>query len=160
MSIKELWPLGGLLVAALAFGGCHSGGTVTGPKDAQVYDLALDLPPGCPPASGNEKGVGIICTKGGGECTKPGVPGGLLCTCDPAFGLQLNGVPCVCTIAGPNLSATVSDPCSAAANGKPAGFCGTDATCCPYMTVGYYCSPNICLPGGSCINFTAADSGT
>jgi hypothetical protein len=155
MSIKELWMFAGLLVVAFAFGGCHSGGTVTGPKDAQVYDLAIDLPPGCPPASGNENGVGIVCTKGGGECTKP-----LICTCDPAFGLQLNGVPCVCTLAGINTSATVKDPCSAAANGKPAGFCGTDSTCCPYMTIGYYCSPNVCLPGGSCINFTAADAGS
>src|SRR5581483_10215758 len=146
MRIEQLCGVGGLLVA-LAFGGCHSGGTVTPPKDAQVYDLALDLPSGCPPASGNDKGVGIACTKGGGECTKP-----LLCTCDAAFGLQLNGVPCICTLAGPNLSSTVKDPCSAAANSMPAGFCGTDATCCPYMTIGYYCSPNICLPGGSCIN--------
>src|SRR3954452_23808574 len=117
MNIKQLGTLGGLLVAALALGGCHSGGTVTGPKDAQVYDFALDLPPGCPPASGNENGVGIACTKGGGQCTKP-----LICTCDPDFGVQLNGVPCVCTIAGINTSASVTDPCIAAANGRPAGF--------------------------------------
>ena len=93
MGIKELWTLGGLLVVALAFGGCHSGGTVTGRKDAQVYDLALNLPPGCPPASGNENGVGItLHRRAAASAPKP-----LLCTCDPAFGLQLNGVPCICT---------------------------------------------------------------
>lgn len=147
------------LAAALAGAGCHSGATVTGLQDAQVYDLKLDLPPGCPPSSGNEKGVGIACTKGGNECKAPGVPSGLLCTCDAAFGLQLNGVPCVCTIAGLNTSATNTDPCSTGANGQPAGFCGSDATCCPYMTVGYYCSPNACLPGGACIDFTPPPGG-
>jgi hypothetical protein len=159
MRTKQLKALGGLLAAALALGGCHSGGTVTRPTDAHVYDLALDLPPGCPPASGNANGVGIVCTKGGNECKQPGVPSGLLCTCDQAFGLQLNGVPCICTIAGINTSASVTDPCSAAANGKPADFCGADATCCPYLTVGYYCSPNVCLPGGSCIVFTPINGG-
>ncbi len=160
MRTKDLTSLGAALTIALVMAGCHSSSTVTPPRDAQVFDLSLDLPEGCPPATGNEKGVGIACTKGGGECTKSGVPGGLLCTCDQAFGLQLNGVPCVCTIAGISLSSSTTDPCSAQANGKPAGFCGTNATCCPYMTQGYYCSPNACLPGGACIDFTSADGGT
>jgi hypothetical protein len=157
MTLRELLPLrlSLLLAVATAFGaGCHSGATITPPTDAHVYDLSLDLPPGCPPASGNENGVGISCTKGGNECKSP-----LLCTCDQAFGLQLNGVPCICTIAGINQSASVTDPCSAAANGKPANFCGSDAVCCPYLTVGYYCSPNVCLPGGSCIQFTPLNPG-
>ena len=121
-----------------------------------MLDLAVDLPPGCPPPTPNEKGVGIPCTRGGGQCTKPGVPGGLLCTCDPLPILKvvLNGVPCVCTIGAPNLT-TNPDPCAAS---TPS--CGSNATCCNYMGTAYYCSPNVCLPGGSCINFTAADAGT
>jgi hypothetical protein len=143
------------LLALLALGACSSGSSSGGQHDAAVYDLALDLPPGCPPTTGNEKGVGLPCTKGGGECTKPGVPGGLLCTCDPTFGLQLNGVPCVCTLAGANLSTAVTDPCGA----KPATLCGSNATCCNYMAEGYFCSPDVCLPGGACIDFTPADAG-
>jgi len=154
MRIKELFAFG-LGLAALAAAGCHAGATVTQPTDAHVFDLELDLPAGCPPGTANENGVGIPCTKGGGQCSSKG----LLCTCDQAFGLLLNGVPCICTIAGINTSSTATDPCSAQANGKPAGFCGSNATCCPYMTVGYYCSPNVCLPGGACINFTPPDAG-
>ncbi len=154
MPSQKLWVLG-LGFAALVAVGCHSGGTVSLPQDAHVYDLQLDLPPGCPPASPNENGVGIPCTKGGGQCNSKG----LLCTCDQAFGLQLNGVPCICTIAGINTSSTATDPCSPQASGKAAGFCGTDATCCPYMTAGYYCSPNVCLPGGSCIQFMPVNPG-
>src|SRR5437868_6943952 len=64
--------------------GCHPGSSAPPPpKDAAVFDFALDLPPGCPPATPNEKGVGIPCTRGGGECSKSGVPKGLLCTCEP-----------------------------------------------------------------------------
>jgi hypothetical protein len=144
----------GFTLAAL---GCHPGSSAPPPpKDAAVFDFALDLPPGCPPAAQNDKGVGIPCTRGGGECSKAGVPKGLLCTCDPLpiIGAYLNGVPCICTIGGPNLT-TNPDPC--AANNVA---CGSDATCCPYNTVGFFCSPNVCLPGGACIDFTPPDAGS
>ena len=72
------------------------------PKDAAVFDVSIELPDGCPPVQPNEKGVGIPCTMGGGQCTASGVPSGLRCTCDPYFGIQLYGVPCVCTIVGLN----------------------------------------------------------
>jgi hypothetical protein len=153
MRFPSFWHLGlTLLVAAAACSyGSSNGG---GPHDAAVFDLSLDLPPGCPPTTGNEKGIGIPCTMGGHECTKAGVPGGLICTCDQAFGLQLNGVPCVCTLAGANLSTTVTDPCSA----QSSTLCGSNATCCNYTTLGYYCSPNVCLPGGACIDFSPPDA--
>jgi hypothetical protein len=147
---------------ALAIGGCHSGSSAPPPpQDAAVFDLAIDLPVGCPPPAANEKGVGIPCTRGGGQCTKAGMPSGLLCTCDPLplLNVVLSGVPCVCTIGGPNVSASAPDPCSQAGSGRPSGFCGSDATCCPYRTTAYYCSPNVCLPGGACINFTPPDAG-
>jgi hypothetical protein len=141
----------------LAAAGCHPGSSAPPPPtDGPVYDFAIDLPPGCPPATQNEKGVGIPCTRGGNECKRSGVPSGLLCTCDPLpiIGAKLNGVPCICTIGGPNLS-TNPDPCTA--NNVS---CGSGATCCAYTTVGYYCSPDVCLPGGQCIQFTPIDAGT
>src|SRR6187401_238631 len=96
-------------VIAIATLAIVAGGLVTGCKedpqparDAAVFDIAIELPEGCPPAQPNEKGVGIPCTMGGGQCTASGVPSGLRCTCDPYFGIQLYGVPCVCTIVGLN----------------------------------------------------------
>jgi hypothetical protein len=152
MRLARLCWLGFVLVGA-----CHPGSSAPPPpQDATVFDLAVDLPPGCPPPTPNEKGVGILCTRGGGECSKSGVPGGLRCTCDPLPFLKvvLNGVPCICTIGGPNISSTNPDPC-AADNVE----CGSDATCCPYLKGAYYCMPNICLPGGVCIDFTSANGG-
>jgi hypothetical protein len=153
MRRRRLWSFPLVLVAM----GCHPGSSAPPPPtDGPVFDLAIDLPTGCPPAAPNEKGVGIPCTRGGGECKKPGVPSGLLCTCDPIpiINAYLNGVPCVCTIGGGNVT-TNPDPCTA--NNV---MCGSEATCCPYMKEGYYCSPNVCLPGGSCIQFTSADGGS
>ena len=111
--------------------------------DGLTYDLSLDLPAGCPPAQPNEKGVGAPCTRNGHECTN-----GLLCACDTTLGLTLNGVPCICTIAAPNPQKNVA-PCSA----QPSNICGSNATCCNYMDQAYFCSPNVCLPGGQCIDF-------
>jgi hypothetical protein len=128
-----------------------SGGSSGPVYDAAVYDVDVELPDGCPPAEGNEKGIGITCTQGGGECMRAGMPPDLRCTCDPAFGIQLTGVPCVCTLVGINPDpATVQDACTL----LQSGYCGSEATCCPYMNVGYFCSPNICLPDGQCIVFT------
>ena len=131
------------------------------PKDAAVFDVSIELPDGCPPVQPNEKGVGIPCTMGGGQCTASGVPSGLRCTCDPYFGIQLYGVPCVCTIVGLNPDpANIPNACT---QPQLASICGTEATCCPYVNAGYYCSPNACLPGGACIEFTlgpGVDAGT
>jgi hypothetical protein len=133
------WALG-LLAAA---SGCSAGGGVPvegGVHDA-VYELSLNLPDGCPPPVGNDKGVGIPCTMGGMECK-----GGLRCTRDPFFGILLTGVPGICTLA--QLAQTGStDPCGAP---LPVNFCGSNATCCPYLTVAAYCVPNICLEGNLC----------
>ena len=130
-------------------------------RDAAVFDIAIELPEGCPPAQPNEKGVGIPCTMGGGQCNAAGVPSGLRCTCDPYFGIQLYGVPCVCTIVGLNPDpANIPNACT---QPQLASICGTEATCCPYVNAGYYCSPNACLPGGACIEFTVGpgvDAGT
>jgi hypothetical protein len=143
------------LFAWAAFGASCSSGPGRPPdgsvRDGTTYDLALDLPPGCPPGQPNDKGVGATCTRGGGECKSSG----LVCACDTILGLTLNGVPCICTLAGLNQHPGNPSPCAAA---TPS--CGSNATCCDYMSTAYYCSPNICLPGGSCINFTPADSGT
>ena len=149
MSLKRLL----MLCAAsflLAAGACSSG---AGPRpdgsvDGTTYDLALDLPAGCPPGQPNDKGVGAPCTRGGGQCKSP-----LVCACDTILGLTLNGVPCICTVAG--LNQHPGNNMSPCANATPA--CGSNATCCDYMSTAFYCSPNVCLPGGSCIVF---DGGT
>ena len=139
------------VLALSAAGACSSGhgGPPDGSsRDGLTYDLSLDLPPGCPPAQGNEKGVGAPCTRGGHECT-----GNLVCACDTVDGLTLNGVPCICTLAGLNtkVGAEPPPPCSS----QSADVCGSGATCCNYGTIAYYCSPNVCLPGGACIDFTS-----
>jgi hypothetical protein len=137
-----------LLLLAGAAGACSSGGggdLSDGGGGDLVYEVAVMLPDGCPPATGNEKGVGLPCTQGGNECKA--VSSNLQCSCDPLFGAQLVGIPCLCTLV--NLAQSVPDggtPC----DNIPAGFCGSAATCCPYMTVGYFCSPDICLADGIC----------
>jgi hypothetical protein len=154
MRLKSLLVFIGAVALAGIGASCSSGpghppdGSV---RDGTTYDLALDLPPGCPPGQPNEKGVGATCTRGGGQCKSSG----LFCACDTILGLTLNGVPCICTLAGLNTQPNNPSPCDAT---KPT--CGSNATCCNYMSTAYYCSPNICLPSGSCINFTAADGGT
>jgi hypothetical protein len=134
-----------LALALAAAAGCSAGGGGQIP-DAHVvdaYEVGLDLPPGCPPATGNDKGVGKPCTMGGNQCGG----GGLLCTCDVFNGIQLVGVPCICTLA--TLGSGDPDAGDICAN-LPSNFCGTNAKCCAYMTLGTYCAPNICLPGGAC----------
>ena len=138
-----------LLVCAVA--GCSSGTKKTcGPQDAGIIEVGLEAPAGCPPAEANENGVGAPCTMCGNECASP-----LRCTCDPYLGIQLTGVPCICTLL--QLAPTgASDPCADA----PANFCGSNATCCAVMTTAAYCVPNVCLIGGACIEFTPPDAGT
>jgi hypothetical protein len=134
-----------LFAAAAGGGGCSSGGggaiPDAGPHDA-VFEVALNLPDGCPSGVANEKGIGRPCTKGGGECGS-----NLNCSCDPFLGIQLEGVPCFCTQF--NLTVSVPDggmPCDQA----PASYCGTATSCCSYMSVGYYCLPNVCLADSAC----------
>jgi hypothetical protein len=130
------WALGLLAASACSAGG---GGAIDGGVHDAFFEVSLDLPPGCPPSTANEKGVGTPCTMGGHQCKN-----GLLCTCDPFFGVQLTGVPCICTL-GQLAQTGSTDPCGAP---LPANFCGSNATCCPYMTAGAYCVPSICVPDG------------
>jgi hypothetical protein len=111
------------------------------PVDA--YEVSLDLPAGCPPEAGNEKGVGKPCTVGGNECPNNGT---LQCTCDTFLGIKLVGVPCFCTLVKVNSNPDAGDLCAT----LPPDFCGTNAGCCSYLNIGTYCAPNICLPGGMC----------
>ena len=143
-----------LMLSSVMAVGCSSNNAHIpdgGHVDAITYDLAIDLPPGCPSGQANGKGIGKTCTHNGHECSSP-----LLCTCDTNSGLTLNGLPCICTIAQPNPQPNNPDPCST----QSPGVCGSGATCCNYVNAGFYCSPDICLPGGQCIQFVAADSGT
>lgn len=141
-----------LLGSAVATLGCSSnnGHKPDASSDGLYYDLSLDLPPGCPPGQANEKGVGAPCTRNGHQCTN-----GLLCTCDTNSGLTLNGLPCICTVAGLNPQPSNPNPCST----QSSGVCGTNATCCNYMATAFYCSPNVCLPGGQCIDFGSNGGG-
>jgi hypothetical protein len=137
-----------LLTVALlvAGGGCSAGGggAYDGGVPDGVYEVSLDLPPGCPPAAGNEAGVGAPCTMGGHECSH-----GTTCACDKTLGIQLKGVPCICT---KFQIAQTADPCGPP---LPSTFCGSGAKCCPYLTAAAYCVPDICLPGGMCPDPTA-----
>src|SRR5882757_7650472 len=136
------WMLGLFVVASA----CSNGGGRAGDAGTDaVFDLGLEVPPGCPPA-GNEKGVGMACTPGGRQCT-----GNLRCTCDPQLGGLLIGVPCFCTLAQFAQNGSKA-PCT---DSVPANFCGSNATCCQYLTTAAYCVPNICLIGGVCLEFTS-----
>jgi len=138
-----------LVTALLTAGvGCSAGGGGSipdaGPHDA-VFEVGVNLPDGCPPATGNELGVGRPCTMGGGECS--GLGNNFQCSCDPIFGAVVQGIPCFCSRI--NLSLNVPDggvPCDTA----PANFCGSGAGCCSYLSAGYYCLPNVCLDQGAC----------
>ena len=147
MRIRSLASVLALCGAFAALSACSSssGQRPDASRDGLTYDLSLDLPPGCPPAQANDKGIGTPCTRGGHQCTN-----GLYCACDTNLGLTLNGVPCICTIAGLNPQTKNPDPCST----QPTNVCGSGATCCNYQSTAYYCSPNVCLPGGACIDFS------
>jgi hypothetical protein len=131
------------LLCTVAFAACAGGGGAVdaGFIDGGVFEVALNLPDGCPPPSGNEKGVGTPCTMGGAQCKSP-----LRCSCDKNLGVTLVGVPCFCTMF--QLAQTSSgDPCGPP---LPANFCGSTATCCPYMTAVAFCVPSICLEANMC----------
>lgn len=132
-----------LVLTAAATGACSAGGggAIEGGVEGGIFEVPLNLPDGCPPAAGNDKGVGAPCTMGGGQCK-----GNLRCACDKTLGVTLVGVPCICTLFQ-LAEANSTDPCGAP---LPADFCGSNATCCPYLTAVAYCVPGICLEGNAC----------
>jgi hypothetical protein len=134
-----------LTLCALAGVACSAGGggMVPDAHPVDAYEVSLDLPAGCPPEAGNEKGVGKPCTVGGNECPNNGT---LQCTCDTFLGIKLVGVPCFCTLVTVNSNPDAGDLCAA----LPTNYCGTNAGCCSYLSIGTYCAPNICLPEGVC----------
>jgi len=135
-----------MVVPMLAFA-CGQGGGLTGGKDAGPDGPTSDtqgsislpeVPPGCPPAAGNETGIGNPCTATGTECT-----GTLQCSCKNWFGYTMPAsMPCFCT----NVSF-----------GSTCSNCGSNAPCCTYtipisganITVSA-CFPAVCAPGNVC----------
>jgi hypothetical protein len=139
--------LGILAVAS----GCAGGGSHGSAVDAAI-EVTIEWPDGCPPETSNEKGIGLACTRNGGECKN-----GLKCTCDPQLGAVLVGVPCICTLAQFAQNGS-KDPCK---DSVPADYCGTNATCCNVLTSAAYCVPNVCtFAGGTCLEFVPVDGGT
>jgi hypothetical protein len=143
---------------ALAAGACTGGGgsPADGSVDA-VIEISIEWPAGCPPATANEKGVGKACTRGGNQCGS-----GMRCTCDPALGALLAGVPCICTLAQFAQNGS-KDPCTDAV---PSGYCGSKAKCCNVLNSAAYCVPYECLfnggndVNGGCLEFVPVDGGT
>src|SRR5215510_13829860 len=116
-----------VLAALLVFvpAGCSSGPRKScGPLDAGVIEVGIEIPAGCPPPQANELGIGKPCTMCGNECASP-----LRCTCDAYLGVQLAGVPCVCTLFQLAQNGS-TNPCAEA----PANFCGSNTTCCSVLT--------------------------
>ena len=138
------WSLLVLLCVGFAapLGACSSSSSNV---DAAVLDLSIDfsfgdLPPGCPPAAANEKGVGAVCTKGGGECPSP-----LICACDTTLGIvPPDNTPCVCTRF---ISFQKGQTC---ANLPDPNYCGQGAICCSYMNALALCVPTVCLENATC----------
>lgn len=122
-----------LLSAACSSG---SGGNNDASHDYLTFDYVFgDLPPGCPPAAANDKGVGAACTKGGGECKN-----NLVCACETTLGIvPPEGTPCICTLLIPQSCANI-----------PADYCGQDAICCGYMDIAAICVPTVCLDTAMC----------
>jgi hypothetical protein len=143
----SLLTLAGLLLAVGAWAAaaaCSSGGggklkPDTAVGDGISFDWSFgDLPPGCPPAAGNEKNVGKPCSVGGKEC-----PGGMICACEEFAGITPPaGTPCFCTVA------ILGKQCSDAT--VPPDYCGTGASCCGYMNQGFICVPDACLTSMMC----------
>lgn len=106
--------------------------------DTQTSISLPEVPPGCPPATGNEIGIGKPCTATGTECT-----GSLQCSCKSWFGYPMPAsMPCFCT------NVAFGSTCSA---------CGSNAPCCTYavplstgsVTVSA-CFPSVCAPNNQC----------
>ena len=110
-----------------------------GTQDSFSIDYSFgDLPPGCPPAAGNDKKVGNPCSKTGSQDQ---CGGNLICSCKEFFNfVPPDDTPCFCTI--PILGKVCAD--------VPPGTCGQGATCCSYMTTGSLCVPDACLAEMAC----------
>lgn len=147
---RMAWILGAAIM--LAASACSGGGSRSGDGSTDsIIEFGLVWPPNCPPEAGNDKGIGLPCTRGGGQCKDP-----LRCTCDPALGSTLAGVPCFCTLAQFAQNGS-KDPCM---DSVPADYCGGTATCCDVLNSAAYCVPNVCLIGGACLVFVRVDGGT
>ena len=133
-----------MLVIPVAALGCGLGSSSSSGKDAgtitdPVGTISLpEIPPGCPPAAGNENGIGKPCTATGTECT-----GTLQCSCKSWFGYTMPAsMPCFCT------NVSFGSTCSS---------CGSNTPCCTYtipvnatnITVSA-CFPAVCAPNNTC----------
>lgn len=129
-----------MFLVSLLVVGCGGGSSST-PHDAAVDVVAFtlpDLPPGCPPKTGNENGIGTPCTATGTECT-----GTLQCSCKNWFGYAMPAsMPCFCT----NVSF-----------GAQTSGCGSNAAPCTYdipingSTIAISaCFPSVCLVNNQC----------
>jgi hypothetical protein len=132
----------GIAVSVLAcLTGCSAGGggKLQDAGTGFTIDYRFsDLPPGCPPVTGNDKGIGAPCTHGGGQCKS-----GHICACDTTAGVTPpQGTPCFCTI-------LVLQSCDTI----PAGTCGQNAMCCSYMQQAALCVPDACLQSATCPAF-------
>lgn len=138
-----------VILASLLAIACNQGSGSSGqhdaasPSDAQSNYSLPEIPPGCPPSTGNENGIGKPCTATGTECT-----GSLQCSCKSWFGYTMPAsMPCFCTLV------TFVNDCNSS--------CGSNAACCPYnVPVGgstiaiSACFPAVCAPGGQCPSIT------
>lgn len=132
------------ILASLLTASCSSNNSPTTPRDASPSDAQTsytmpEVPPGCPPAAGNEIGIGAPCTRTGNECT-----GGFNCSCQNWFTYPMpESMPCFCT--------------EVAFGGACNSPCGSNATCCTYtistITVSA-CFPAVCAPDGQCPSIT------
>lgn len=137
-----------MMLAALLALGCDLGGDSSakrdagrdGPLDGQASVGFPEVPAGCPPAAGNESGVGAPCTRTGNEC-----PGSLQCSCRDWFGYAMPAeMPCFCT------SVSFGPSCTSAC-GSQASCCGYDVPLAPTSTVTVSaCFPAVCLIDGQC----------
>ena len=143
------WSSGVVLVPLFALA-CGQGSGSSGNRDAsrdtsadtQVNISLPEVPPGCPPAAGNENGIGKPCTATGTECT-----GTLQCSCKNWFGYTMPAsMPCFCT------NVSFGGSCS---------NCGSNAPCCTYtipLTGASVkvsaCFPSVCAPNGQCPSIT------
>jgi hypothetical protein len=127
-----------LFALACGQGSSSSGNTDTGNAPSDVRLTLPEIPPGCPPATGNENGVGLPCTATGTECT-----GTLQCSCKNWFGYTMPAsMPCFCT------NVTFGSSCT---------NCGSNTPCCTYtipvsgtnITVSA-CFPSVCAPNNTC----------
>ncbi|MEP6652547.1 MAG: hypothetical protein ABJA82_04260 [Myxococcales bacterium] len=136
-----------LVVAALGswavVSACSSSGGKrpedAGTKDSFSIDYHFgDLPPGCPPAAGNDKQVGTPCSK---TAPKTQCGGDLVCACQVFNGVvPPDDTPCFCTLPIPGKLCSMVSP----------GTCGQGATCCSYKTAGSICVPDACLAEMGC----------